>query len=1246
LKPARTATLAIALAALCLLARGGTLAEAAQPPLLWQLPEAGLASGAGAGEFDNPRSIAADPVSGDVYVVDLNNARVEEFNVWGAFIRAFGWGVRDGAAELQSCTALSGCQAGTKGAGAGQLGVATAITIDANHDLYVGDKSNNRVEKFDSEGHFLLMFGGEVDKTTHADVCTQADLEGGDVCGAGIAGTGNGQFSSTEAFGSYLASGPGGAIYVGDLGRIEKFGAGGEYLGSIEGAELAGRVVEALAVDPAGDPYVILPRRFMPDEPAELLKLGPTGEKLLTFPVETPEHAIALGSGGTLYAVSNPGAVEVGTVGLEPRVVEFDAAGNKLIPNAEEEEAEAQEPPEPLPFAQAPELGSDFSINGLATSGACGIEGADLYVSYFRASSSISNSLLRAYGPHPDPTLCPPPERAPEIADQYASAVSTDSATVKAKISSNFWPTTTYYVEWGTGKCSEGGCANQQPAAPGTQLESETNLPVATMGLILSGLEPGTTYHYRFVARTRFQPGSGEVAEVKGVGGKPGEEGAEGTFTTPPLALAPRTDCANQAFRSGASATLPDCRAYEMVSPLDKEGADLVALNDITGYRASLDQSAALGDRMTYSAYRAFAGAVAAPYTSQYMAVRTERGLLGEGWASEQVSPPRGRSLSNAGFTNETEYRAFSADLCQGWLVLDFAAEPPLDPAEVPGYRNVFRRDNCAPAAGGYEALTTVTPAKAPENFLAELQGTSADGAEAIFTATDPLATGAPANAAASLFEQSPAGLRYVCLLPSGKAVAGDCHAGSFGGTDRQNSLSHALSADGSRVFFSDESEGQLYEGRLYLRLHSDRAPAASGKCAAAEPEAACTVAVSSGAAYFWGASKDGSRAIYEEKEAGKGTGKLFEFTVKIEAGLPVRKATPIAEGSEGLLGISEDASRIYFASTKVLSPGEANGHGEQAVAGRPNLYYSEAGQGPVFIGTLAGSDVLSESENFAPIAIVREPAFRGARVSPDGLYAAFLSHAPLTGFDSTDQASGAADDEVFLYDANTGKLICASCDPSGTRPAGRNSGSEVQPTWAAASIPGWENDLTASRPLSADGKRLFFDSYVPLVSRDANGKADVYEWESAQSQAACEEAGGERYVAESEGCLSLISSGESALDSEFIDAGASGSDVFFATASSLLAQDPGLIDVYDAREGGGFPPPPGPPPGCEGEACQGPPAPPNDPTPASAGLEGQGNVKPAARCPRGKVRRKGRCVKPHPGKHHNRKHAKKRSHR
>ena len=159
----------------------------------------------------------------------------------------------------------------------------------------------------------------------------------------------------------------------------------------------------------------------------------------------------------------------------------------------------------------------------------------------------------------------------------------------------------------------------------------------------------------------------------------------------------------------------------------------------------------------------------------------------------------------------------------------------------------------------------------------------------------------------------------------------------------------------------------------------------------------------------------------------------------------------------------------------------------------------------------------------------------------------------------------------------------------------------------AAALIPAWESEFYAPRALSDSGERVFFDSFVSLVPRDTNGKEDVYEWEVVGSGDCTTQ--NSAFSAMNGGCVSLISSGESPQDSHFMDASATGSDVFFATGASLLPQDTGLIDVYDARVEGGFPAAEAGPAPCEGEACQGSPVPPNDVTPASASFDGPGDL-------------------------------------
>ena len=249
-------------------------------------------------------------------------------------------------------------------------------------------------------------------------------------------------------------------------------------------------------------------------------------------------------------------------------------------------------------------------------------------------------------------------------------------------------------------------------------------------------------------------------------------------------------------------------------------------------------------------------------------------------------------------------------------------------------------------------------------------------------------------------------------------------------------------------------------------------------------------------------------------------------------------------------------------------------------MVGAPNLYLRED-EGGTFatklVATLAAADTRAEF-GIAPLRVVApEPFKRGVRVIPDGTAIVFTSSASLTGYDNKGVGEGLPGIELYRYEATSGDLTCVSCNPSGARPQTRevkgvNTGLPV----IAAQMPGWENQSFAPRALSDNGKRFFFDSFDALLPRDTNGAEDVYEWEAADSKSECEAKGADLYVASAGGCLSLITTGQNPNDSEVIDATPSGSDVFIKTSSSLLPQDPGLVDIYDAREGGGLPPPPG----------------------------------------------------------------------
>ncbi len=374
--------------------------------------------------------------------------------------------------------------------------------------------------------------------------------------------------------------------------------------------------------------------------------------------------------------------------------------------------------------------------------------------------------------------------------------------------------------------------------------------------------------------------------------------------------------------------------------------------------------------------------------------------------------------------------------------------------------------------------------------------------------------------------------------------------------------------------------------------------------------------------------------------------------------------SAPVADTSssdgidvKGVLGTSADASVVYFAANGVPDgvSGSPNARGEVAGAGdckgilsgqasgTCNLY--RYGEGEVrFIARLDSDGGETDGTNWVPTPVGIFPGStfqKTARVSADGNALLFRSQRRLG-----DYASEGVP-QLYLYRAEGNTLGCVSCNPTGEAPSAVGQASlgnittpAVIPTPPAAVL---------SHNLSADGKRVFFQSTDALVGADANGEAgcpltgtnlqkfpactDVYEWEAADT-GSCE---AQLAVADG-GCLYLISTGKGTEAQMIGDASADGSSVFFFTRAHLVGQDEdGLQDVYVARVDGGLAPQNQPPPPiCPSvEACHG--APTNGPTIASPPqFSGPGNPKAKKQgCPKGKHKVKGRCVKKHKAKKH-----------
>ena len=807
----------------------------------------------------------------------------------------------------------------------------------------------------------------------------------------------------------------------------------------------------------------------------------------------------------------------------------------------------------------------------------------------------------------------------PEILAQWADAVTAGEARLKATIDAHGSPSA-YRLIWG-------------PASdPEAHVEASHALPEGagpkTVGAFLEGLAPGASYRYRFIAMNACGHEAGEECEV---------QAPELSFTTYALPI-PDTSCPNQAFRSGPAALLPDCRAYEMVSPLEKNGGGVAPVDSFRS-RGMPGQSSLDGESLAFGSKSSFVGPVSSNFKNQYIARRGPGG-----WSTEAIAPPLetpGVMSPSFGVNNETY--AYSSDLCSSWL--NNENQRPLTGNARSGFTNLYRRGDCGAGAGGFEALTVNPPSEEcnfgplSEGLAGLFVGASADLSEQLFQTRAPLtANAAPGHCVQDnqIYDLAGGVLHLVSVLPDGTGSPGENQAGSpfYLAQEGFGSMRGAVAAEGRRAFWTAAPKARL--GAVYVRLNPGAAESGTndgaGNCV---PEAgkACTLTLSEAGspALFLDSSADGEAALLLSKGRLELVGSESGERTLVAAGVPTTKK-PLYLNT-GFLGAAGDLARIYF-----LSEEEIEGEGE---AGKPNLYLYQAGQ-YTLIGVLSGAD-LSGARSSAGLSANAHDA----RVSPDGEHLAFVSDstalAEQVGYDNAAVQNGQPAREVYLYDATTGRLRCASCNPSGARPhalIGHTYLGATEPPTAAL-MPIEPSIYHSSRPLSADGQRLFFESYDPLVPTDTNGTWDVYEWEQA-GHGSCHE-GAADYHALNGGCVDLISTGLDPQPSEFFDADPSGKNVFIRTASDLDPRDEGAYDVYDAREGGGLPAP-GALPGCEGEACQSPAGAPEFATPASEAFQGAGNL-PAAhprRCPKGrrKVRRRGkvRCAPRH-RRHHDHRH-------
>jgi hypothetical protein len=782
--------------------------------------------------------------------------------------------------------------------------------------------------------------------------------------------------------------------------------------------------------------------------------------------------------------------------------------------------------------------------------------------------------------------------------------ISTHSATVSAEVDTVGGSGTSYAVQYGTS----------------TAYGSETKLGriagTETASVELTGLQPATEYHFRFIATD--EAGTQASADV--------------VFTTYPVPL-------------GGT---PDGRVYELVSRFSTIGTE-VYVPFRNGFEERLStlspfETSASGDAIAFVGSPGPSGDGTSGAETAGNAYLASRGPGGDWGESVNVTPPG---------SIDSFYQGFSSDLNKGFVGLE-TVPPFTSEARYPVsreenehaysglYESSFGEGGVRPLFGSvprrkaseFEAFVATDTFGAKEFKDAVYAGSSADGSDALFEVDEDFLEGNSTleKELAETVEKEIAGKRtfeedggnkffsgdreeeekywsvegrddrnelyesvdgrssLVNVSPEGKLVAGASFGGQAPGiyeesyrsgfTPFQPGLSHAISQDGSEVFWTSvEPEVGIdinhYSGleerplAVFVRIDGSR-----------------TVQVSAGPATFWTASPDGRYAFYTE------AGGLWRFDVQ-----DGERVELVGQGGgvKGVVGVNEtggDGEYAYFVSSEML-PGE-NMVGQSAVQGRDNMYAYEPEPGHpgasriVFIGTLSSLD---ESDWSLGVGT------HTADVTPDGHAVSFIAHENLT----ADSYPGAGStEEAYVFDATDGSLYCASCRPqtSGGWFAGDNGSATYAP-----------------RSISENGNEVFFDSTAALSAEDVNGVLDVYEWERPGS-GSCRE---------TDGCVYMLSNGVEG-PAYLVDASTSGDDVFIATAQHLTAEPHSeSVELYDAHVGGSSPVEP---PQCSGTGCQGVPAgAPIFATPASETFNGVGNFPPPTTVAKTVVKEKGKTV-------------------
>jgi hypothetical protein len=666
---------------------------------------------------------------------------------------------------------------------------------------------------------------------------------------------------------------------------------------------------------------------------------------------------------------------------------------------------------------------------------------------------------------------------------------------------------------------------------------------------------------------------------------------------------------------------LPDNRAYEQVTPPDKNFGDAVPAATARGlisHAVAVD-----GQGFAFGSLNAFGnppGQVVNQEQTRYTSLRDA-----SGWHTQRIEPnvcPNDVTKPELGLWWFERAAKVSAEVDHAFVPVresTSCATPPLSAQAPLPATNMYRAD-FTPSSVGYDLL-------APEfdfyhelgiaSFTANYGAASDDFGHVFFISNGHQTADAPIGEEERLFEWDHGTVRLVSIDPSGNPFT--TFYSRPAGTEDQADARNAASANGERIYFYANTP------TIYMR------EGGTTTYDIGETECTASCGFPNFKIFEW-ASKNGDAAVFQSSEKlvdsdNQSGNDLYIYrhspnpTVEANLTLISRDSEPADGSSPGVaeqgsvLGMSDDGNEVFFQANGQLVPGKTTAPG-------PKIYRWSWNDGSPKLEYLA-SATYEEQE---------PPGTEGAhwerRVSRDGSALLLETRTRVDPVADHDE-----DFDVYLWRAGKG-WSCVSCQQPGTPSGGPSTTGRtgVNGTTLSLREPVMATELQTA--MSAEnGERVFFRTEDSLVPEDVNGPctfdsekgfypcSDVYEWH--------------------DGKISLITPGTFSGELNLIGSSDSGEDVFFYTRERLVGWDQdNLIDVYDARVNGGLPEPPVQPPACEGEACRG-----QGTTPAANTGAGtavfQGPSDPTPKfCKPNQVRKKsGKCVNRKKKKKHHKRH-------